>query len=166
MLCVLLVWVGAVSAGSTRPCGLRRTRIMRSVRADAEFETLRSDSLTAREKDWTARCSGQLLWWGTPIVVGIAAGQLKLSLSDMGLVWAGALAWMGAGCVLNALRCGRLHCFLSGPALWCGAIAATLFTFKILSGVQVLNDILWATAAFVVVSYLPEAFFGKYVRRT
>ncbi|WP_291736745.1 hypothetical protein [Leisingera sp. F5] len=30
-------------------------------------------------------------------------------------VWAGALVWMGAACLWNARRCGRRHCFWTGP---------------------------------------------------
>ncbi len=41
----------------------------------------------------------------------------------IGLNWAAARAWlwipaflvMGATCVVNAARCGRLHCFVTGP---------------------------------------------------
>lgn len=32
-------------------------------------------------------------------------------------VWALALAWMGGACLLNARRCGRVHCRFTGPFL-------------------------------------------------
>lgn len=125
-----------------------------------------SGSATARDKDWTAHCSGQVFWWALPLVVGISAGLFNLSLADTGFVWAGVLAWMGTGCVLNAWRCGRLHCFFSGPVLWGGAIAAVLIGFRVLRGAHILNYVLWGTAALVAVSYLLEAFWGRYAHRS
>jgi len=30
-------------------------------------------------------------------------------------IWTAALFWMGAACILNAMRCGRTHCRYTGP---------------------------------------------------
>ena len=30
-------------------------------------------------------------------------------------VWVAALVWMGSACLWNAHRCGRRHCYWSGP---------------------------------------------------
>lgn len=30
-------------------------------------------------------------------------------------VWVGALVWMGGACLWNARRCGRRHCYWTGP---------------------------------------------------
>ena len=32
-----------------------------------------------------------------------------------GLVWAASLGWMGVACLVNARRCGRTHCRITGP---------------------------------------------------
>lgn len=32
-------------------------------------------------------------------------------------IWVIALAWMGSACLLNARRCGRVHCRYTGPFL-------------------------------------------------
>lgn len=31
------------------------------------------------------------------------------------VIWTIALGWMGAACLLNARRCGRTHCWYTGP---------------------------------------------------
>lgn len=72
------------------------------------------------------------------------------------IVWAGAFAWMGTGCVLNALRYARLHCYISGPVLWLGALAASLVGIGIVSAPHALEDVVNATVILVVVSWLPE----------
>ena len=43
----------------------------------------------------------------------VAAGLLDPAARS--LVWTGVLVWMGAGCLLNARRCGRTHCRYTGP---------------------------------------------------
>jgi hypothetical protein len=63
---------------------------------------------------------------------------------------------MGTGCVLNALRYARLHCYISGPVLWLGAIAASLVGIGIVSAPHALEDVVNATVILVVVSWLPE----------
>jgi hypothetical protein len=63
-----------------------------------------------------------VLLWGLP-----------MALVALGLVWPHARVWLwvpagvvaGLGCLANASRCGRLHCFLTGPLFLLGA-AATL----------------------------------------
>jgi hypothetical protein len=32
-------------------------------------------------------------------------------------IWTIALSWMGTACILNARRCGRTHCWFTGPYL-------------------------------------------------
>lgn len=55
----------------------------------------------------------------------------------IGLNWAAARAWlwipaflvMGAACLVNAARCGRLHCFVTGPVYLLAAIYVALAAF-------------------------------------
>ncbi len=42
------------------------------------------------------------------------------------LLWIPSLAVAGAACLVNASRCGRLHCFVTGPLFLLGAIATLL----------------------------------------
>jgi len=76
--------------------------------------------------------------------------------------WAGAFAWMGTGCVLNARRCARLHCFISGPVLWLGVIAAALVGIGIVSAPHALEDVVDATVILAALSWLPECLLSRH----
>mgnify|MGYP001576176147 CR=1 FL=1 len=75
----------------------------------------KADDLVASRVGW--------LLWGIPAV-----------LLTVGSVWAVSRAWLwipafavaGAACLANAARCGRLHCFLTGPLFLLGALATLL----------------------------------------
>lgn len=81
------------------------------------------------------------------------------------LMWAVALAWMGTGCTLNALRCGRRHCLISGPVLWLGAITTGLVAVGLISGQNALGETVNGTLALAVLSFLSEWFWGLYAVR-
>lgn len=116
-------------------------------------------------KDWARKPVGILFWWVLPILIGLSTNVLSLSLAADAFIWAGAFAWMGTGCLLNAQRCARLHCFISGPVLWLGAVAAVLVGAGIISGAHVLNNIVSLTAALAILSCVPEMYWGPYARR-
>jgi hypothetical protein len=118
-----------------------------------------------RSKDWLRQPMGMMFWWGIPIALGMSTNFLHLSLTQTALTWAGAFAWMGTGCALNALRCGRRHCFFSGPVLWLGAVAAVLAGFGVISGPHMLNDVINATVVLVILSYVPEWIRGRYTSK-
>ncbi len=42
-------------------------------------------------------------------------GAIWVEPSLRALVWFVSLAWMGVACVANAVRCGRTHCYFTGP---------------------------------------------------
>ncbi|MGH8232905.1 MAG: hypothetical protein ACREPU_01735 [Rhodanobacteraceae bacterium] len=72
----------------------------------------------ASGRDLTRGVSACLLWY-LPLALLIAGGVWH-SL----WVWTAAFVVMGAGCAVNAMRCGRLHCYVTGPlfllaAIWC-----------------------------------------------
>ena len=54
-----------------------------------------------------------LLAWGIPSAAVIAGGFIGPPARTM--VWITALLWMGSACLLNARRCGRTHCRITGP---------------------------------------------------
>ncbi len=58
---------------------------------------------------------GSVLAWWLPI----GAMVLAITLPDRPktVIWLLALAWMGGACLLNAWRCGRVHCRYTGPFL-------------------------------------------------
>lgn len=58
--------------------------------------------------------SAVLAWW-----LPIGAMLLTIPLPDgpKTVIWVLALTWMGGACLLNARRCGRVHCRYTGPFL-------------------------------------------------
>jgi hypothetical protein len=80
-------------------------------------------------------------------------------------VWAGFLVWMGVGCLANAARCGRTHCYLTGPFfLAMAAVTVTHGTGMISLGSQ---GWIWIGAAIAVGTValwvVSERLFGKYL---
>jgi hypothetical protein len=82
-------------------------------------------------------------------------------------VWALACAVMGAACLTNAVRCGRIHCFFTGPFFLAVALAAILYGVGVLplgsDGWNLLGMVLLVGA--VVLMTVPEMVFGKYRTR-
>ena len=113
--------------------------------------------------DFLARPRTALFWWGLPLVAGWSADALPISPIASRLVWAAALAWMGAGCALNAARCGRLHCYVAAPVLILGAVGVTacVLGFDPL-GRPTASYVINASLALALLSFLAEAIWGKY----
>ena len=116
----------------------------------------------ATSRDWLRQPIGIIFWWVLPIGLGVSTNFWHLPLARTALIWAVALAWMGTGCALNALRCGRRHCFISGPALWLGAIAAGLVGLGVISGQNALGEAVNGALALAALSFLSEWFWGRY----
>jgi len=106
-----------------------------------------------------------IIWlWGAPLAMVITASVLSgihiLSLTDAGILWTLATAWIGIGCVINARHCGRVHCRIDGVL------------FPILSLVGLLNivgivsldwNLYWAIFLVILAaSFVPEVFWKKY----
>ena len=86
----------------------------------------------------------------------------------MAIVWTIALTWMGAACLINASRCGRTHCYLTGPFFLVMAVLSVLHGFDLVS----LGDYgwLWLGLSLVVIGggllwLLPERIWGKFRTR-
>lgn len=47
-------------------------------------------------------------------------------------LWIPALAVMGVACLVNAARCGRLHCYVTGPVYLLASIYTALATYQVL----------------------------------
>lgn len=119
---------------------------------------------SARPGDWVRQPLGVIFWWALPIALGVSTNFLHLPLARAAFIWAVALAWMGTGCVLNALRCGRRHCYVSGPVLWLGAIAAACVSLGFFSGENALSAAVNGALGLAALSLLSERFWGPYIR--
>jgi len=106
--------------------------------------------------DWVRRPGMGFVWWCLPSV-GFAANYFSSSPRGTALVWVVSFIWMGTGCILNARRCHRLHCYISGPAFLLGATALALFTAGIaVLGPHSLDNIVSVTLCIALLSFVPE----------
>src|SRR5258706_13400291 len=88
----------------------------------------------AKRKDPVHQPLSFCLWWGLAIAVGVTVGFLHLSFRLSAGICAVSFAWMATLCLLNARRCHRVHCYLSGSAFLLGAIYAGLAATDVLEG--------------------------------
>lgn len=103
--------------------------------------------------------------WGIPIAALISTNFLQstVSFAALVLIMAGALAWMGLGCIINAARCGRLHCKFSGPIFMIGAMAVLLSGLGGLGTQGIyLAEIVWGTLLLALSTYVLEWIWGAY----
>jgi hypothetical protein len=107
-----------------------------------------------------------LLFW-LPITVLVVSGFFQFGQGWRTAVWVVALAIMGTSCVINALRCGRVHCYVTGPFFLAMAIVALLYGVGAIPlGTNGWNFIGGAVLiGALILCCLPEAFLGRY-RRT
>jgi hypothetical protein len=112
--------------------------------------------------DWARGTSFMLIWW-LPIAFLVLSswtgGRLQL------IAWPTLLAWMGAACLLNARRCRRLHCYLTGPYLLLLALSSLLYGLGVIPlgarGWSMLSVALAVGGLFLF--YVPEWLFGRYL---
>lgn len=104
-----------------------------------------------------------LLFW-LPIIVLVVSGFFQIGTGWRTAVWVVALSVMGTSCVVNALRCGRVHCYLTGPFFLGMAIVALLYGLGVIPlGTNGWNFIgAAAIIGAVILIYVPEALLGKY----
>jgi hypothetical protein len=121
----------------------------------------RCESSDAGRHDW-ARGPRLLLIWCVPVallLLSAAVGGPYLNV-----VWPALLTWMGAACLLNARRCGRLHCYLTGPYFLLLALTSLLHGSGTVTlgsrGWLILSVALIVGGPFLV--YVPEWVFGRY----
>ena len=117
--------------------------------------------------DWVGDRRSYVLAWGLPSA-GLIAAVTLLDGPARTWTWAAALVWMGVACLANARRCGRRHCYLTGPFFLIMAAAGLFHGLDVLplgpSGWR------WLAAALVVIGFgvlwlLPERLWGKFVDR-
>lgn len=114
----------------------------------------------AVSNDWAGAGRRRLLVWGLPAAGLIVTGVLDIEKH----AWPLLLIWMGVACVLNARRCGRLHCFFTGPFFLVMAAVSLAHGLKVVS----LGPAGWSwiggivVAGWIVLHYGTEAIWGRY----
>ena len=99
-----------------------------------------------------------------PVIAIVASGFEPVSRGWRTAVWTASLAVMGGACIANASRCGRIHCYFTGPFFLLAALAALLYGIGVIPlGANGWNWIGMAVLiGAIVFGCLPELLFGKY----
>ncbi len=116
-----------------------------------------------RARDFLARPLSTAFWWGLPLLAGLSTVARPIAPIATTFVWAAAFAWMGVGCTLNARRCHRLHCYISAPVLFLGAVATVAAGLGFASlGPRTASYVISATLVLAILTFLVEPIWGKY----
>lgn len=103
------------------------------------------------------------IYW-LPATAIVASGFFAIPPVWRGALWAAALGTMGIGCIWNALRCHRVHCYATGPFFLVMAIIALLYGLGAVS----LGELGWnmlgalALGGALLLYYGSERAFGAY----
>jgi len=104
--------------------------------------------------------SSAILFWYLPafaLIVGFNWTEARPWL------WIPAFLVMGVACLVNAARCGRLHCFVTGPTYLLAALYVALATADLVPlrpGIFLL-----AVLAITCLAFLAERPLGTYRKR-
>ena len=118
----------------------------------------------APERDLLRNKTRAFLLWCLPwFVFALGFGQPPVLRT---VLWTTSLAFIGVTCLINASRCGRVHCYLTGPFFILGAVASLGYGLGFLplgpSGWK------WIGAVTIIgglaLCCIPEFFFGRYRR--
>ncbi len=128
---------------------------------------MESNATTCKSRDiLSSRWRVFILYW-LPAIAIVVAGVPAISSGWRTVVWTVALGTMGVACIVNALRCGRVHCYLTGPFFLLMALIALSYGLGMLhlggNGWNLLGLI--ALIGSIALWYLPEMFLGKYRQR-
>ena len=120
-----------------------------------------------RATDILSSCKRFLLLYGLP-TLAIMASRYLGSAGVATLVWPVAFLVMGVACVANARRCGRVHCYFTGPLFLIASAVSALHGLGALDlGPEGRRNI--GSAAFLaalVLCFAPELIWGPYFKRT
>lgn len=91
----------------------------RQVRSPVSTASCRANDLT---------CGGSGVFLCLPIVAVVVGSSWS---SARPWLWIPAFLLMGIACLANAARCGRVHCYLTGPLFLLGAVYVVLTEFHL-----------------------------------
>ncbi len=142
--------------------GQRGQRRLRKLRRDRD-QVSNTNDLATRSADLLRSPVSAFLWWCLPLALGVLAQPLGLPYRATASVWTLSFAWMATGCFLNARRCHRIHCLISGPAFLAGAVGAGMLAMGAFgTNSHALSYVISSTFAVVMASFVPEIFWRKY----
>lgn len=107
------------------------------------------------------------LFWFPAIAIAVT-GRSQFAGVWRTVVWTIALATMGTVCLVNARRCKRVHCYITGPFFLAMALATVSYGLGLLRigryGWSLISGTILIGA--IALSCLPELFLGKYLKTT
>ena len=124
------------------------------------------DFLRGIPADLATRRIGVLLW-GVPILALVFTAIADVGPLTRTLVSTVSLAWLGAACLANAWRSGRVHCHITGPFFLLLAASSLLHGL----GIVPLGPRGWFLIGLILVlgtpllTFVPEWIWGKYSGR-
>jgi hypothetical protein len=118
---------------------------------DGMSESCGQNDLVSRNSFW--------LLWGLPIGMVLIGGLI--GATARALLWTPAFLMMGCACVVNAVRCGRLHCYITGPVFLLAAVASLLVGLDVL--VLPWRWIGLGALGGTALAYIAEWISGKYL---
>ena len=132
--------------------------------AAAEGATIEIQSANGHD---LARGIRGLVFWGGPIgliLITSALGSLRLlSFLEAGVLLTFGAAWFGITCLVNALRCGRIHCWIDGTILPAWSVAGGLIVLGLIPlSLNTFAQVIWGV---VLLSFIVEWVAGPYIRR-
>jgi hypothetical protein len=74
--------------------------------------------------DWVGRRRTLALGWGLPSAALVCS--LFVESPWRAWIWVPSLLCMGAACLVNAIRCGRTHCYFTAPLFFVMACVGLL----------------------------------------
>ncbi len=105
-----------------------------------------------------------MLVYGVPWIAMQLVGNLSNSARAVASTWAVGFAVMGTTCLVNALRCGRVHCWFTGPWFLLAAVLTVLRYLEVIriSWSTILNaGLLGALLLFFVSENIWGRYFGE-----
>jgi hypothetical protein len=116
------------------------------------------------ERDFLCQGPSACLLWGAPWVAFALGFGAPPGLRTV--LWTTSLAFMGVACLVNASRCGRIHCRFTGPFFILGALTSLGYGLDLLpfgpSGWKWIGAVTIIGA--IALTCIPEVILGRYRR--
>ena len=111
--------------------------------------------------DVTRNWGRLFLVYGIPSIAMQLVGNLSNSTPAVAGTWAAGFAVMGTACLINARRCGRVHCSFTGPWFLLASVLTVLRYLEVisLSWPTILNA---GMLGALVLFFVSENIWGKY----
>ena len=123
-----------------------------------------TEAPTISDRDLSRQQMTSFLIWKLPGIVMVGSAILDIGSVGQALIWAPCLGIFAVGCLANAMRCRRVHCYFTGPFFLVMAAASLLHG----AGVVSLGEAGWSWIELMTLTgaavffYVPELLWGKY----